>query len=90
VTIGSWLLSQAAPPVTDWSEYLKEGGYVLGLLVALWLGYTDRIVTGTRYRRELAERDARILEERQRGDQWKESALSAPPIVDKALDAARK
>lgn len=78
-----------APP--GWGDYIGETVVSAMLAVALWLGYTERIVSGTRYRRELADRDKRIEEALRRGDEWKNVAVELGlPIARKALAAVKE
>lgn len=77
---------EALPP--GWQKWIGETFVSAFLAVGLWLGYTERIVSGTRYRRDLAAAEKRVEEAMKRGDQWRDVAVELGLPIAKKTAAA--
>lgn len=71
--------STTSDPV-GWLDFLTRGGLLGGALLIIWALLTDRLVSGSRHRQELAARDREI-------DLWKGAALRSVGALDRVSGA---
>lgn len=77
---------EALPP--GWQKWIGETFVSAFLFGALWLIYTERIVSGHRYRRDIEAEQKRTAEAHRRAEDWKRVAVELGlPIAKKAAAA---
>lgn len=69
----TWLGLLAVTPIdtatpAGWLDFVTRGGLLGGAMLIIWALLTDRLISGTRHRKELAARDREIAV-------WREAAL---------------
>lgn len=78
----SWLALWAAASPTEpegWLDYLTRGGLLGGALLLIYALFTDRLVSGSRHRREIQSRDREIAV-------WRAAALRTAPALERIAD----
>ena len=63
-------------PPQDWLDFLTRGGLLGGALLIIYALLTDRLVSGSRHRREIAARDQEITI-------WRDAALRATGVSER-------
>lgn len=72
----SLLATSASGDPSGWLDFLTRGGLLGGSLLIIYALLTDRLVSGSRHRAELAARDREI-------ELWRSAALRSTGIAER-------